>query len=664
MKRIMRSIDRMSERLQQPGMRWWRPVAGLVLSLVLALMGYSWFTMGPSMPADEEQATHRRQPVREALFMQAGLTGSSAAAAPPSWAAGAERVSLPHRVAPGAATPVYYRIELNQPAGDALTVPDALCIPRWSSHATVWLDGRVLRRPSAAAAGFLDLSRPEYLSLPPGMAAGVHVLEIGLRVIPGTFPGLSEIWVGPGDEIRAACQALQGDQQQSSIGNIYIMSFIGLVALAVSLLRRDRTAGYFALLAAVWVGHRLLLTERWPGMDEHTWVALFHLSRPLIAFPLALFVLSLLGNAPAWLPKAVVGLYALAYLVFAFLPASMWPNWMVVVGLASLVLLAVLLVWLARHSLRSAGVSGMVFSVALLFGIAFNFMDVARWLGWLPFAGRSMSHLAVTCLTLGMGALMVERLLVYTRNELMAAEHLRNEVARQRAQLDKDFQMLQAQSERIAVLEERKRIVRDMHDGLGTQLVSASALLRSDASTPKPLNDLIDRALSELRSVLDVLSSSSGTDDLFDDDPVTLLLAKLRHRLTPVFRSQGVDIAWEADELPSDFLSSDRDRIQLLRLLQEAFANVLKHAQATVVSFRTQQLDACIEIGLTDNGRGLLPGLSGQPGGHGLESMQERARQIGAQFTVENAQPGVRVRLVFQWPPPPFKPVPRLPVQA
>lgn len=652
MKQMLASIDRASDRLQQPGMRWWRPVVGLVLSILLSYLGYSWYTMVDSELPGGHLAGVGGQLVRQALLVDMGTEGAS----PPGGASApllhkGDTVALPHRLEPSAARQVNYRVFLDLPESGADQAPHALCIPRWSSHASVWVDGRVLRRPAPGAAGLLDSSSPAFLSLPPGLTPGHHVLDIGLRVIPGNFPGLSEIWVGPGDVIRQACQSLQSSQQRSSVGNLYTMSFIGMLALVVSLLRRDRTAAYFALLAGAWVAHRLLQTEPWPGMTEQTWIALFHLSRPLIAFPLALFVLSLIGDVPASVSRSVVIFYGLAYLAFALVPAAQWTIWMVSVGLMSLALLAVLLIWLARHTLRSSGVSGIVFGVALFFGIAFNLMDVVRWFGWLPYDGRSMSHLAVSCLTLGMGVLMVERFLTYTRNELRAADHLREEVARQRAQLDKDFQLLQAQNERIAVLEERKRIVRDMHDGLGTQLVSASALLRSDTSTPQPLNDLIDRALSELRSVLDVLSSSSGMHDLFDDDPVTLLLAKLRHRLTPVFRSQGVEIAWEADALPGDFLASDHARLQLLRLLQEAFANVLKHAQASTVSFRTQHRDGCIEMELRDDGRGLRV-EAGHGSGHGMESMHVRAQQMGARLTVEDATPGVRVRLVFPWPLP------------
>ncbi len=116
-------------------------------------------------------------------------------------------------------------------------------------------------------------------------------------------------------------------------------------------------------------------------------------------------------------------------------------------------------------------------------------------------------------------------------------------------------------------------MVSDMHDGLGSQLVSASALLKSGKrqyAMALELSGLIDHALLDLRSMLDVFSNNKSLDAEGSQDTVSVLLGMLRHRLAPVFRSQNMVFDWQSEALPPDFLQSDRDRLQLLRLLQEA----------------------------------------------------------------------------------------------
>ena len=203
---------------------------------------------------------------------------------------------------------------------------------------------------------------------------------------------------------------------------------------------------------------------------------------------------------------------------------------------------------------------------------------------------------------------------------------------------------IQRQREQLAVLEERRRIVRDMHDGLGSQLVSASALLAGmHPVSPQQAIQVIDHALLELRSVLDVLAMEPSDDP--QDDPVASLLGALRWRIDPVLKAQGVELSWRADGLPANFLPQDTQRLHLLRLLQEAFSNVLKHANASHLAFSVTAIDGQITLMLADNGRGFLPHTVR---GIGLDSMQRRARALGTQLAVDSTPgQGTCVRLAW-----------------
>lgn len=616
----------------------------LIAALVALLMAWSVSTgAGFSGRGDVQTSVQ----LREAVLTELGPSG--AAATQPPLAVEGVLVRLPHRIEPGALRYVSYRIALDLP----LVAPSALlalCVPRWSSSATVWLNGQLLRQPAPGTAGLLDMHRPELMTLPSGLGAGPHVLDIRLRAVPGAVNGLSPVWLGDSAQVRDGCWALHEGQRDSSVGNAYIMGFMGLIALAIGVVKRDSMALYFGLMAAAWCAHHLFVLGHWTSMNESTWLAIFYATRPLVALPMVLFVLCYIGQRKPWFQWSLLLLYAAAYGTLAVLPDVYRPLWIAILALILLLVMLVLFVWLVRHSIQQAGFSVVIFCVALVLGVTFNMLDVARTLAWLPWVDRSFSFLAVPMLALGMGALMLERLVGYMGTEERSAIALREEVARQRAQLAEDYQEIKAQNEKIAVLEERKRIVRDMHDGLGTQLVSASALLRSSPGTSEPLSAVIDGALHELRSVLDVLSAVTDTDDP-DSDPVSLLLGKLRHRLGPVFRAQDMEFGWHNEPLPQGFLAGDQTRLQLLRVLQEAFANVLKHSQARNVQLSTQVFNDRIVVELRDDGVGFdaQPLGEGQPVGYGLDSMRQRAQDMGATLKIGRLLPGTSVRLTFPW---------------
>lgn len=647
-KRLVLKLERFM--LPQTGERGcYRRQAMAVLSFALVAIVLAW---GDLTPLRWSGADGVRSDI---ALRDAVLTAIDPHEAANSWSAPAADkgtpVTLPHRLERGPLRSVNYRLVLNVPPLSASAAPWALCVPRWSSSAAVWLNGELLRQPAPATLGLTDMQRPALVMLPPRLAPGSYALDIRLRAVPGAISGLSTVWLGDSTQLRHSCLAAYERSARSNVGNVYIMIFMGLIALAISVLQRDRMALYFALMAAAWCAHHLFVQSRWTDVDETTWLAVFYVTRPLAVLPLSLFVLSYIGQARPGLRSGLLLLFAAAYAIFAVLPAMYWPLWIAIFALILLLIMLVLLYEMVRYSVQQAAFSVVIFCAALVLAIVFNLLDIARTLEWLDGPDRSPTYLAVPLLALGMGALILERLVNYMGTEERSARALREEVARQRAQLAQDYLKLQAQAEKIAVLEERKRIVRDMHDGLGTQLVSAGALLRSSHGPTKPLAALIDSALYELRSVLDVLSVTAEVDDP-EDDPVSLLLGKLRHRLGPVLRAQGIEIVWQTECLPPGFLACDRMRLQLLRILQEAFTNVLKHSQARTVYFTTQVFNDRVVFDLRDDGQGFDTERANNPpsGGHGLANMRQRAQDIGAHLTITRLHPGTSVQLVFDWP--------------
>lgn len=566
---------------------------------------------------------------------------------------GAAQITLPHRVEDKSKTYAHYRLPFHISPGPQLESPMALCVPKWSANPSVWIDGQKLVINESGQLDVKGLSRPAFVSLPLHLTPGEHRIDIRLRTVPGLFPGLSEVWLGEHQVVAAECGALQDIVLGSRMGGLFLMLFITLVSVCVFASQRDALSLGFALTGTAWCLHSLVALNWLGNMREETWLTWFMLTRPSAGFAGLFVALHLVKIRQAKLHWALLGLAALTCTTLFLLPSSQWGLWLMGVAFVMVPLTlctGLYVLWFA--TVKSKFLSDFAFAMCLIYGVSANAMDLARAKGWLPYSGMSMTNWIATLLALAIGLLVIERLVSYLRYKQVASTQLKQELAAQKIQLAATHEEVRVQREKNLLTQERQRLVRDMHDGLGTQLVSASALLKSGVMHPEKtqaLSHLIDQALLDLRSMLDVFSSPQWSSDEQDQEAVALLLAMLRHRLAPVFRSQGIEVEWQSGSLPHEFLKNDQDRLQLLRCLQEACTNIIKHAKATQVVLKTHVTSTQIVFEVRDDGCGMEAAKAGKSGpqGHGLSNMAARASQMGAQLVMDSSTSGTCVRLVF-----------------
>ncbi|WP_426113159.1 sensor histidine kinase [Massilia sp. PWRC2] len=639
-------------------------IAALVLLLLLLLAALaalvdSYEIGGPAAYANGIGGS--ASVVRAARWFDAGADGAagSVAITPPDATVMAQRglaVALPHLLAKTLAQPTinWYRMTVQIAAPVPGAVAAAACVPRWSSSASVWIDGKQLIATAGGGNVMNDWSRPQFIALPPDLAAGPHQLDVRLRALPALAPGLSEIWIGDGPLIRTACATLAEQREARILGSGLLIGMMGLAGVLTALLFGDAAAACFALMAMLWVAQLALSRGLSLGLGEQHWTLLFIASRTAFVPPMMLFCLRIAQLRRPRLERTIVLGYGAALALLLALAPQQWARWLTMVALLLILALPYFLAQLVRHALRTPTISGAVLAAAIVFVMVSNVLDIMRWAGAAPYSSGSLSILSMPMLSLAFGALLFERLVGYARSEMVAAETLRLTVAHQAERIAADFAVLKAQGERLVVLEERRRIARDMHDGVGSHLVSVSALLKSGrAMGQSHIAGLVDGALHELRGVLDVLSAEPAIDG--DDDPVSTLLGSLRWRVAPVLESQGIELEWQADSLPADFLPGDAARLHLLRLLQEGFTNIVKHAGASKVRFRSAIEDGVVVIELCDNGCGMaaaddaaLPCARGL----GLGGMRQRAALMRASFELRACAPGTGIYLRFAGLPP------------
>ena len=186
--------------------------------------------------------------------------------------------------------------------------------------------------------------------------------------------------------------------------------------------------------------------------------------------------------------------------------------------------------------------------------------------------------------------------------------------------------------------EERERLMRDMHDGIGGQLVQALAMVDRKVETAR-MREVIQSCLDDLRLVID--ASATGSESL------GAVLASLRSRMRRRLEGSGVRLHWPLGESAEDLVLNAHSTLQVLRILQEAISNALRHSGATDLRVecevecgtRTSQL----RLAITDNGGGFDPDSVTR--GRGLGNLRKRAEDLGATIDICSGQDGTQVSL-------------------
>ncbi len=212
---------------------------------------------------------------------------------------------------------------------------------------------------------------------------------------------------------------------------------------------------------------------------------------------------------------------------------------------------------------------------------------------------------------------------------------------------------LHEQAQQVAVLRERQRLARELHDSVSQALYgialgarTAKTLLEDDTTKPDSRHSLIDSiqyilslaeaGLSEMRALI------------FELRPESLELEGLVMALTK--QADALDarhqIQVETHLCPEPPLSLEKKQV-LYRIAQESLHNIRKHARASHVDVRLSMTEDRILLEIGDNGRGFEP--SNPTTGFGLQSMQERVQQVEGIFELESA-PGTGTRIRIQVP--------------
>lgn len=502
-----------------------------------------------------------------------------------------------------------------------------------------------------AQRGLLLAGRRLQVSIPPSLLpAGPHRLSVRL-VRPGfEGAGLSAPLIGPASQMRALQEGRRFWQVlrvSTTLAGLVIGAFMLMVWLALRQEWLYGVTGLFCLCTALLLSPYLLNGALLPAP---WWRVTLDVADVVSKALLLFLVLRLFGIAARWPMRLFIGYLALGVVIDGWAAFSgwswtdfshPWPWW--ALGSRALVLAVT-----AGLAARAAFASGRR---ALAIGAVAVALSGWLWgyVSWFALvASRQMSVVDVNVIGHAVliaiaGVALQRRFVGSLRDQAMARVRLEQALDARTRELQARWEQLQDSERRRMAAQERERLLQEMHDGLGSQLVTARLCAERGVAS-ESLVGLLDDCIREMRLTVDALAVTDGD--------LTLLLANLRHRMGPRLQDAGLDLDWQLADVPLVPALRGVGGRELIRIVQEALSNVIHHAGATRVRFETRVVEVAdavdavdpsdgtgaslgrtrvraVELLIADNGRGLDPAR--RPG-NGTRGMKRRAEQLGARI--------------------------------
>jgi signal transduction histidine kinase len=487
-------------------------------------------------------------------------------------------------------------------------------------------------------------NRPLVVRSAPGQFAPSTKLEIAIVLAfePTRGHSLGRVSLGPASTLAYTVAVRHYLQETLPFASIMMLLAMGVFFFGFWWARRAEKPHLLLSCSCVaWSIYNLQFVL--PTFDDvrvSDWYrGLTSLAVPWIMWLVYLFLLQLDRRVSRWfafgMPAYVLLMSVLVLPVFG-LSADVGVVYQSV-NTAVSALLMLRVCWLAA---RGGSLELRVICAALLLAIGSGAHDLAvlaqrldpEGVFWLPFGSLAL---------FGAFLFAVQRRYVHAIDQ---HQQLSDSLAERLAVRERELQANQQrllELERAQVLaDERQRLMRDMHDGLGSTLTASLVMLEQGNTSPRELESVLRESVDDLRTVIDSLEPVDGD--------LTTLLATLRFRLGLRLASAGIELQWEMHDLPPLPWLGPPQALQVMRIVQEALTNILKHSGATRVQLAARSLGAAIEVQLTDNGHGFEMSSALQAGGRGLRNLQRRAANLQAELSVvSHVGSGTTLRLVL-----------------
>ncbi|MDP3187272.1 ATP-binding protein [Limnobacter sp.] len=512
---------------------------------------------------------------------------------------------------------IEFRLNPGKPRPDALFIPKAIM----NAHAYLnghWIGGHGPLHGEIARHWnypYLFQFSPELLN------QNNNVLLIQVAGYKNYRSGLGRVWLGPSELLEPLYASSYRWQVTGSMLATLVAFVSGLMLLVFARVFREQEGFlFFSLAVIIFALRNTGYFLNWTPLPHAQWGQLVHSLHAWFACLYGLFLIQYMGLKWIWIRKAL-WVYAIGVTVLTFTTGSQeilqFTFWLL---LPIIPVIFVLNLMLLGQSWQRKNFEGAILGCSSLLFVLLSIRDLSTMLGALPVESVLLSQYTGILLFFSACWIIFRRYRALLEDLETSNESLNSELAVREQQLFRQFNLLRKIEQQRTQDDERRRIMQDIHDGVGSSLVSALNLSETRPLEQEEMRDVLQECLDDLRMAIDSLDPQS--DDLL------ALLGNFRWRYERRLKASGVTLLWTVTDIPKLEGYSSRDLFDLLRIVQEVFANSLKHAKASKIelSVRWDAANNKVLLNISDDGIGMPTNTLGR--GRGLAHMKIRAKAI------------------------------------
>lgn len=529
---------------------------------------------------------------------------------------------------------VWYRLSWQQAD---VAHPAALMLDYLNMAGAIYLNGSLLMRDRHLLEPLTRAwNAPRYQVLsPPLLREGTNTLLIRVSGLSQYQPGLGNVSIGDPDTLQRSYETeywLRHDLQLSSLA---VTATLGCFFFALWLMRRQEAVyGWFSLMSLAWwwVALNQVATSPWPFASTDGWESANSIALIIYSAAFTMFSIRFCERRLPRIETVLWLLVAVGTIVMLATPHSHMGMTRAVLAVAqagSFFATCFAFLYVAwRHGRTDHRILSICIAIFLIAGVH----DLLTFLGILN-DNRYYSALTSQLQMIGMALVLAWNFVANLRRIERFNEELNITVDAARAELANTLHREHELEVANVRLNERLNLAHDLHDGLGGTLVSSIATLEH-APHGIPSGRFLS-ILKELRDDLRIIIDTASNQRP-GESPLADQIGPLRHRLTSLLESHGIECRWSIAGLDRCYLPPSKS-IDVMRILQEALTNVFKHSRASQVEIELHSDERELALAVRDNGIGFDPAVLQQHAGTGMRSMQARAQRLGGTLRIRSA---------------------------
>ena len=525
----------------------------------------------------------------------------------------------------------------------------AIYVPRGTLNLAVYVGDKPVGSSNySASPDEINSNYPQYFELQSALLhQGFNTVYVRISPSQAGENYLSEIMIGSANDLFTTYYWRLLVQVIGPLIVTALNAFMCVFMLALWARQRNEAAfGWFGLACLLWVIRNAHFFVRNPPLAYSYWYAVSHASLAWVILASFLFSFRLVGQRYPYSEKVLflyalfstIALLASAETSYFFLARDLNFLGLMILSPVLISYRLLLLAWRVRTSVTiSIAIAAFVCYVLGAYDFFVLMQEPAS-----DISTMNLMPYGSLLFTLTASSAVIDRIVQSQRAVERFNVELETRVAERESELSLSYAYTSEFEKSAAIAAERQRIVRDIHDDLGTQLMSSIPLAEHGQLSSEEVATLLRDCIDALRLAIDSLKPLG--------DDLNAVLGNFRSRFESRLAAAGLQLEWRVAELPRDPQITPEVVLQLMRIVQEAITNVIKHANARVVHITAgyNSLTSTIVLQIADNGIGFDPSITRT--GEGLSSMAIRAKRIGAEFemTASSSGTGIQVKLPLE----------------